>query len=90
MNTLNFPALSDRLRPLNMGLEIICYRYADDYWDEALRGAGCIYIVKCTEYEGVYSDSWPVYFMADGSWSVSKGLPAEAAACLQEWIKQDV
>jgi hypothetical protein len=85
-NTERLDSLRDLLLPHDMGVELICHRYADDYWDEALRGAGCIYIVKHTDYDGVYSDSWSVYFMADGSVTIYAGMPAEAVACLKEWL----
>lgn len=75
--------LEERLQAAGMTHSVIARRYADDHWDEAVRGAACIYVEKPTNTVAV--EAWSVYLWADGRMVLSAAMPADIRAILEAW-----
>jgi hypothetical protein len=75
--------LEQHLQAAGLTLTIVTYRYADDHWDEAVRGAACIYVEKPTLTAAV--DAWSVYLWDDGRMVLSAAMPDDVRAVLEAW-----
>jgi hypothetical protein len=73
----------ERLTALGLTLVTITCRYDDNYWDESLRGAACLYVEEMAN-ETIVSNAWPVYVWPDGRVLLSPSMPAAVRAVFEE------
>jgi hypothetical protein len=72
------------LRCIGLSLCIITRCYDENYWDEALRGAACLYVEDLDVESQIVRNAWPIYVWPDGRTMIPSATPAEIRAVLEK------
>ena len=72
------------LQGLGLSLCVITRYYDENYWDESLRGAACLYVEEIDIESQVVRNAWPVYVWPDGRLLLRTTMPEAICAILEK------
>ena len=75
---------TEPLRILGLNLCVITLCYDENYWDETLRGAACLYVEETDIESQIVRNAWPVYVWPDGRMMIPSAMPAEFRSVLEK------
>lgn len=63
------------LQGLGLSLCIVTRCYDENYWEETLRGAACLYVEEIDAESQIVRNAWPVYVWPNGRLMLALRMP---------------